>query len=255
MFDEFLKNCPMQDKIKPSKKRVKKNIAAVNSLIETEEGTTMTKSGFKLKPLIIAAVILILSAVSLLSVNAATKGAVVNFILGGKSVEGEYYDYVDDEGFRHISFGAELPMYSNNFVLLYDVDAPQGENVRVITDETDPDFMGKLLLYKEAYKNARENGRKPVDPMGSSVASVEYTDFMPPRPEDFGLVFKDSELCTCYLASDGELYNAYFGGEFMNMDIDSEKPSGGYKEEYSRFDYLRGTKTFKVMFYYYVGKE
>lgn len=54
MFDEFFRHCHPNDELKPSKKRVSKNIAAVKSLIETE-GESMTKRKFKLKPLIIAA--------------------------------------------------------------------------------------------------------------------------------------------------------------------------------------------------------
>ena len=34
MFDDFLRNCPPEDEIKPSKERFEKNIAAVRSLSE-----------------------------------------------------------------------------------------------------------------------------------------------------------------------------------------------------------------------------
>lgn len=56
MFEEFFARCKPTDKMKPSKKRVSKNIAAVRSLIETEGiSMTETKRKIKIKPLIIAA--------------------------------------------------------------------------------------------------------------------------------------------------------------------------------------------------------
>lgn len=56
MFDDFLRNCKPQNELKPSKKRVRKNIAALRSLIEQEDSTI--KRGFKYKPLIIAAAVI-----------------------------------------------------------------------------------------------------------------------------------------------------------------------------------------------------
>lgn len=57
MFEEFFKACKPDDAIKPSKKRVGKNIAAVRSLIETEGNTmtTITKRKIRIKSLIIVA--------------------------------------------------------------------------------------------------------------------------------------------------------------------------------------------------------
>lgn len=56
MFEEFFARCKPTDKMKPSKKRVSKNIAAVRSLIETEGiSMTETKRKIRIKPLIIAA--------------------------------------------------------------------------------------------------------------------------------------------------------------------------------------------------------
>lgn len=235
MSDEFLRDYALKAEKRLSKKRIKKNIAAVRSLIEKEENS-MTKHKFRLKPLIIAAVIAAVSAVLLVTVNAAMKGAVVKFLMGGEEIEGEYYDYVDDEGYRHVSFGADLPFYEEKYAIIYDVDAPQGENVRVITEDTDPEFMEKIRLYVEARRE--ESG--------------------PLNPEDFGLVFKDSEICNYHYGFITETQTSSmdggFGGEFMHMGAAYGKPSGS-EEVFSTYDYENKTKTIRKKFYYYVGKD
>lgn len=259
MFDEFLKNCPMAEEIHPSKKRIKKNIAALKSLIETKE-VSMTKRKFRSKNLVIAAVITIISMVSLFTVaNAVTQGAVVKFFMGGEEVEGEYYDYVDNDGFRHISFGAVLPIYEENFAIIYDVDAPQGENVHVITDETNPDFMEKLRLYREAGDKVMAAAHEAAEQTGITDQSG---NFKMPDPEDFGLVFKDSELCVFRLgfvtASDFSLYDGELGGKFMYTGAAAKKPSGSGGKDAPNvcdYDWENETKTFKHTFYYYAGEE
>ncbi len=254
MFDEFLSNCPMEDEIKPSKRRVKNNIAALNSLIEKNE-SLMTNRRFRFKPLIIAAVITAFSMVSILTVNAATQGAVVRFFMGDKEIKGEFYDYVDKDGFRRVSFGAVLPINEENFAIIYDVDAPQGENVRVITEETDPDFFEKLRLHREA------NDKAWMDAVNASEQNRSGNP-VHPEPEDFGLVFKDSEFCSFHMGyiagSNVRFYGGTFGGKFMNMGAAKDKPSGfGSKNEPNECsrDPENGTKTYKETFYYYVGKE
>lgn len=63
MFDEFLKNCKPQDEIKLSKKRVKKNVAAVRMLVEGEDNSM--KHILKHKALVI--VIASVAALSLIT--------------------------------------------------------------------------------------------------------------------------------------------------------------------------------------------
>lgn len=58
MFDDFLDNCRPRDELKLSKKRIRKNIAALRSLIEKEENSVI-KRKFKYRPLIIAAAVVI----------------------------------------------------------------------------------------------------------------------------------------------------------------------------------------------------
>lgn len=225
MFDDFLKNCKMEDEINPSEERVEKNFASVMSLIEEEENN-MTKPKFRLKPFIIAAFSAIFSVISLFAVIAATESAVLKFFLGEREIEGNYDDYVDRDGYRHITFTAELPIEEGTFAIIYDVDAPRGENVRVITNETDPDFMERIRLYREV--------------------NVE--------PENFGLVFKSSELCIYSwaesLSSSGV---SFLGGDFTKEGAAFGKPSG-YSEEY-HYDYENGIKIIKETLYYYVGKK
>lgn len=259
MSDEFLKEYVLKAEKSLSKKRVKKNIAAVKLLIEKEDNS-MTQRKFRSKRLIIAVAVTIISMVSLFTAaNAATQGAVIKFFMGGEEIEGEYYDYVDDKGFRHVSFGAVLPIYEENFAIIYDVDAPHGENVHIITEETDSDFMENLRLYKKAQDEVREAANKAVDQTGITDQSGKFTM---PDPEDFGLVFKDSELCVFRLGfvtkSDFDLYDGELGGRFMQTGAAETMPSGHGGENdpnVCNYDWESETKTFKHTFYYYVGKD
>lgn len=245
MFDEFLDQCRFNDEINISKKRVKKNIAAVKSLIETEDSAAVKRKP-RSKPLLIAAAVCIASAVTLLTVNAATRGAVFDFFTGGEKIEGEYYDYVDRKGLRHISFEATVPLYEDNYAIIYDVSAPREEAVRVITEDTDPKFMEKLRKYTEAvwaYYDAHEYTQDPED------------DF--PDSTEFGLVFKDSEMCMYNVAfppnhpiSSGEWGSV--GGKFMNSG--SGHPSAVIHQNVV-IDRENETKLFREAFYYYAGKD
>ena len=246
MFDDFLKNCPIEDEIKPSDKRIKKNIAALNSLIKTEE-KNVAKRKFRLKPLIIAAVIAILSGVSLMSACAAVQETAIkfSFSIGGEEIEGGYSDYVDSRGYRHITFSTVLPMDEENFAVIIDVDAPQGENVRVLTDEPYRDLMEKIRMYHEANNDHfREYGTHPCQHNGIAF-------------EDFGIVLKDSEFCEYEWSERTDEYvrggGGGFGGEVMHTGAALKKScSGG---QYYDYDYENNTKTFTVKYKYYVGKE
>lgn len=280
MFDDFLRNCPPEDEIKPSKERVEKNIAAVRSLIEKEENS-MTKRKFYLKPLVIAAAIAVFSALTLVSVNAAMQGGIVKFFMGGNEIEGEFYDYVDGDGFRRISFGAVMPLYEQNYAIIYDIDAPQEEAVRVITDETDREFMDKLRAYKKALDDYRDERRAWLDEKGLTNEDIPDPDWeystdpnfdkstkpAYPEPEDLGLVFKDSELCMYHLGYltqyDGfDLFDGTLGGNFMHMGAAYDHPAGAgsnvfgeYDDAAGHFDYENETQTYKYQIYYYVGKQ
>ena len=258
MFDDFLKECPLEDEIKPSKKRVQKNIAALNSFIEMEEGI-MTKHKFRLKPLLIIAItILSLSLITAAAAYTVTQGGLVRFFMGGKEIEGEYYDYVDKDGFRHISFGAEMPLFARNYAIIYDVDAPQEERVRVITAETDPDFFERLILLSKA----RDKVGESVEPSTEDPGAAQLSENLKyPMPADFGLALKDSELGVYsleYVKESGvTVYcSGMLGGRFMSSGAAYGKPSGTEAggDEHS-LDFENETQSCKYSIYYYVGKE
>lgn len=90
MFEEFFAHCKPTDEVKPSKKRVNKNIAAVRSLIDSEtEGNTMTKRKLRIKPLIIAAAA---AAVALLAgfTTSVVRGKHVFSFNKGNSIEQDF---------------------------------------------------------------------------------------------------------------------------------------------------------------------
>ncbi|MBD5129498.1 MAG: hypothetical protein HDT43_06190 [Ruminococcaceae bacterium] len=270
MFDEFLRNCPPEDGIKPSKKRVEKNIAAVRSLIEKED-KSMAKRRFYLKPLVIAAAVAAVSALTLVSVNAAMQGAVVKFFMGGEEIEGEFYDYVDIDGFRQILFSAVIPVHEQNFAVICDVDAPQGEKVRVITEYSDPEFIDNIREYRKASNKYDIEIRAWLSEHG--VTWNDYTDFnsefntdpnfdkstMPAAPdcEDFGIVLKYSEICAYDLEKipeDDSILDftyGFLGGEFFDAAKKSREVSTGYETS----DDDPENKTYKYKIRYYVGND
>lgn len=256
MFDDFLNNCPMDNEIKPDKKRVGKNIAAVTPLIKAE-GRCVPKRRLILKPLTIAAAITALSAVTLVTVNASMQGAVVRFLMGGEELGGSYSDYVDGDGYRRIKFSAVLPVSDHLFAIIYDVDAPGEENLRVITQDADPDFLNSILLYREAVQSFPMDEKETNVSSGveTQVLSADPNDPLYPKPDDFGLFFKDSEICVYSLREADNHYgcDGILGGKFMNTGAAAGTPSGSSGSY--RLDRENGTGIFTFSFYYYVGNE
>lgn len=227
----------MFDKLAPQKS----DDELLQAVLSGKREGSMAKRKFRSKPLFIAAVIIIASLASILTVNAATQGAVVKFFMGGEKLEGSYDDYVDEKGFRHITFEAVLPIYEESYAIIYDIDAPRKDAVRVLIDDTDPEFMEKLRQYdKEAFKCSAL-----------------------PDSEDFGLVFKDSEVCLYnlrYTAPDGgfDFHNFLLGGKFMHTGAAEEHPSGVViieNQNECTYDVENETQIVKRSIYYYVGKE
>ena len=211
----------------------------------------MTKQKTITKRLVAAAITVFTLLFVVTVANAATDGNIIKFIMGGKEIEGDYNDYVDSDGYRRVTFKAVLPIYEENFAIIFDVDAPWGEGVTVITDETDPDFMDRARQYEAAHY--------PLDEKQGQV-----------NAEDFGLVFKDSEICAIYLGDISKppysSFHAILGGEFKRTGAAAGKPSGwgGAVDEVDEdglpttgfhYDWENEIKTFKVSFFYYVGKE
>ena len=225
MFEEFFRHCKLKAVEKPSKKRISRNIASVMSLVDPE-GVILKKRKVRIKPLIVAAVAA--SVVTLLAVNAAGGGNLVKFFVGGKQSEGEYRDYIDHDGFRHLVFNAAIPIDLDDYAIIIDVDATYDNALRVITDDNDPEFMDKLRSY--AHTEDREGN-------------------------DFGLT-RESEVCAWSIREildDGTRHVSYgfLGEEFMHSGAAEGMKSGGSISECDNED---NTKTITISFYYYVGK-
>lgn len=271
MFEEFLRRCRPVDGIKPSKKRVQNNINAVKSLIEKEENT-MPKRKIKFKPLIIAAVIAAASLALLITVNAAPKGRPVEFVIGGKETEGECLDYVDRKGYRRVSFGTVVPFGVEFFAMIYDVDAPKEEALRIITPDTDPEFLDNLQKYLAAsdawFEEEKELMYEENDvPQDGELSGFEADTRVwgadprnAPQPEDFGIVLKTSEICSYDIVrySDNGDYSGggsgTLGGDFLTTGTGENHPSGGGGNG-GAIDYENKTFETGMSFYYYVGKE
>lgn len=109
MLEELLKKCFDEETI--TEKSTENIKTAVLSRIEEEK----PMKHFTIKPLLIAAVITATGALSLVTANAATDGAVadsivktVNFIVNGKNVEGTVTEYTTD-GVNATQIEFELP--------------------------------------------------------------------------------------------------------------------------------------------------
>lgn len=110
MLEELLKKCFDEEKI--AEKSTENIKTAV--LLRIKEEKPMKH--FTIKPLIIAAAITATGALSLVTANAATDGAVVdnivktiNFIVNGKEVEGTVTEYTTDDGVNTNQIEFELP--------------------------------------------------------------------------------------------------------------------------------------------------
>ncbi|MDE6733816.1 MAG: hypothetical protein K2J77_13195 [Oscillospiraceae bacterium] len=243
------------------------------------------------KPLMIAAAAVVASVIMVLTVNASTGGMIVNFQMGGKEIEGNYRDYVDHDGYRNVSFKATIPFSEEYYVVIFDVEGTTEEDaVRVITSDTDPDYIDGLRQYRAAKDKASDDAKELWDRIyawkGRNMhdddtferdrvkqealeAGVFTADEWPkrPKPEDYGIVLKDNELL-CYNVNfyyDSEYRGSggsgYLGGEFMFLGEADEHPSGcgprreGDDDDDGTIDYENGTLTRKFSFFYYVGKK
>lgn len=184
MFDEFLKGCPMNDKIKPSKKRVKRNVAAVRSLIEKEENS-MAVHKLKLKPLIV--VIAVIAGLSVIT-GAASIGIIRR---GGFSFDRGHMPGVDfyvmfmenaDEAPKTI----ERLCYDNNLPSKYEL---RDEYYLLDNEQYVMRYMdyeaGAMLTIIQAVKRSftnvslREDVHTPVEIKGHNGFTIVHTDERP----------------------------------------------------------------------------
>ena len=146
MLEELLKKCFDEETI--TEKSTENIKTAVLSRIEEEK----PMKHFTIKPLLIAAVITATGALSLVTANAATDGAVVdgivktiNFIVNGKEVEGTMTEYTTDDGVNATQIEFELPedAASENFGIVVEGDdfdnisTLDGDEIRAIYESED----------------------------------------------------------------------------------------------------------------------
>ena len=146
MLEELLKKCFDEEAI--AEKSTENIKTAVLSRIEEEK----PMKHFTIKPLLIAAVITATGALSLVTANAATDGAVadsivktINFIVNGKNVEGTVTEYTTDDGVNATQIEFELPedAASENFGIIVEGDdfdnisTLDGDEIRAIYESED----------------------------------------------------------------------------------------------------------------------
>lgn len=269
------------------------NAKAPRGALKRIEKTAVEKTGIRakrrkthLKPLIIAAAAVVASTATLFTVNASMEGNLVRFFVGGKEVEGSHRDYVDHDGYRHVTFEAVVPLEFNNYALIVDVDADNDEFVRVFTEDTDPEFMNKLRQYHAANEDWGRKISEVYDKVctwkgvdyktinnfsvleqiyDEAVAAGAFDPSERPKyiePEDFGIVLTDSEELIW------EFYETYTDSNGVEMcHGNSGSYSGKFKyskapgrKNYSSIgaknhDYENNTKTIVISYVFYVGKD
>lgn len=135
MLEELLKKC--YDEEQPADKSAENIKTAVLSRIEEEK----PMKRFNIKPLLIAAAITATGAVSIVTANAATDGAVMDglaktfsFILNGEEITGTIteYDVGDDGEAKRVEIDLPDGVVGDNMAIILEGD--DGE-VRIIADE------------------------------------------------------------------------------------------------------------------------
>lgn len=204
------------------------------------------------KPLMIAAAVIIFGA---LFTASATRGNFVKFFAGGKEVEGEYRDYVDHDGYRHVSFEAVVPIDLENYAILIDVDEPDYEKaVQVFTEENAPELFERIAEnYYEHDKIERERNALKAAGVPEDELPVLYYNL------DLGIEMKFSEYLAwswheSYYDDNGKEWKTGWsgtkGGEFMSVSGKSSEC-----RSYTKSHKEDGTRTIREEFYYYVGEQ
>lgn len=228
------------------------------------ERAAMKKAGIRAKKrksvklILVAAVIAAASAATIISGN-ASGGKFFTLTLFGEEVEGEYRDYVDHDGYRHVTYEVVVPIDLENYALLIDVDEPDPEKaVQVFTEETHPEIFAKIeeceVAYDKAYNARRELKKAGVpdeelpevrnDLLGDNYG-IELTD-----SQYFSLTWSGS-----YTDENGMKWNLgfghNFGGEFLNVKGKDHEARTFFNDNRNEEE---GTKSIGLEFIYYVGK-
>lgn len=97
---------------------------------------------------IIFSAIAVFSVIAVLAVCFSIKGAAavsgekLTFSVRGQELQGEYIDEINSRGYRHIEFISYVPTDMSDYAVIINVDAPVGENIKVIDDEKTLDKFG-----------------------------------------------------------------------------------------------------------------
>lgn len=205
-----------------------------NSAIE-KAGVRPAKRKRYFKPLMIAAAAVVASAATLFTVNAATDGNLVKFLFNDEEYSGDTYDYVDEDGVRHVTFDAVVPIEVDTYAVIFDADEPDQEKaVRVLTEESDPDFFEKLRAHYEKSMQIWEERNALRE---SGVSEDELPEFL--DIEDYGIVLKDREICAYDMKLQGE--NEYHCGAFIATKSAEDWQIGVSSSGHLNYD--NGTKT------------
>ena len=95
----------------------------------------------------IAALALIVVLAVCFSMKAAAKvsGEELTFSIRGQEYRGEFIDETNRHGNRHVEVISYLPIDTSNYAMIVDLDAPVGDNIKIIDDvETLDKFFGFL---------------------------------------------------------------------------------------------------------------
>lgn len=137
MLEKILKQCYDEETV--DTKSADKIKTAVLSRIKEEK----TMKHFSIKPLIIAAVITATGALSLVTANAATDGAVgegikktFSFILNGEEMEGTITEYATGDDGKATEVEVELPDGAENIGITVFVEGDDPDDIKILDGET-----------------------------------------------------------------------------------------------------------------------
>lgn len=112
--------------------------------LNKQKGSDFMTKTKKLTLSILAAFVLagVLAVCFSLNAAATVNSEELTLRIHGREIQGEYIDEIDCRGYRHIKLISNIPNDMSDHAVLINVDAPVGENIRVIDDEETLDKFG-----------------------------------------------------------------------------------------------------------------
>lgn len=136
--------------------------------------TTTRKNIFS--AIAVFALIVVLAVCFSIKAAAAESGEKLTLNVGGRELQGEYIDETNSRGYRHIKFTSYVPIDMLNYAMIINVDAPVGENIKVIDDAETLDKFGCVA-------EGVENSFEVAD---NEVAFFTRTETADGRTHDWG---------------------------------------------------------------------